>query len=168
LIARKRAFRAGFKHRHHRNDANENAREEIGHFPDWLPFEAVCRAKRRLRYTKRSETDGHHDEFADQVLQFDPCSEQVEADAWTPEAACDDGEDRDADEPDIHMAAHAQFHDCRSGGRRFFFTPAKIRIDKIGYCRLRRCRRDAEMEAQAIQKARVHAAITEESATSMG
>ena len=31
------------------------------------------------------------------------------ADARTPEAACDDGEDRDADEPDIRKAADAQF-----------------------------------------------------------
>lgn len=35
-----------------------------------------------------------------------------------------------ADEPDIHIAAQAQLHGPRSGGRRVFFTPVKIRIDK--------------------------------------
>ena len=104
---------AGLQHGQHRNDADEDAGEQLGDLADRLPGEIVGRAMLVGRQPQRGEGDEHERGVAHQVLQFDMGAVDVERHARLPDRRQQDGGDHRGDQRQVDEAvkprsAHAR------------------------------------------------------------
>ena len=118
---------AGLQHRQHRDDADENAGEQLGHLGDRLPGEIVGLAVLFGREPERGERDDDERAVAHEVLQGDMRAVDVDVDARLPGGREQDGADDAGDQRQVDQAAQAQRLGGGGRGFRLRCAPARHR-----------------------------------------
>src|SRR5579883_2815385 len=144
-----RPMRIGRQHGHHRDDANENRREEFRHFFERSPGEVIGLAVFVGRDRERDQADRQHRSVAYDILQFEPRAENTEPYARMPECAFEDRANGRENQRDIFEAPdlEARFL-CLS---RFMLLPKKIEVNEEKY-RKKQARGQEHMRPQMQQR----------------